>query len=173
MTEKFFVDTNVLVYLYDSSESTKQDIAAQWVHRLWRDHSGRTSIQVLNELYVTLLRKMPRRMSTDQAWEVVHALTEWDPQPIDRDVLLRGHEIERRYKLSWWDSLIVAAAQLQDCDVLLTEDLRAGMIFDRLTVQNPFSLQVQEPRVAYVVTVKLPSRHRPRGRPRKQVPLAG
>lgn len=167
MTEKFFVDTNVFVYLYDAGSSAKQVIAAEWVERLWRDRSGRTSVQVLNELYVTLLRKLARRMTAEQAWEVVHALTEWNPQPVDRDMLLRAREVERRYRISWWDSLIVAAAQLQECDTLLTEDLQAGMIFDRVAVRNPFDLQVQEPRATYCVA-KLPSRHRPRGRPRKQ-----
>ena len=168
MTEKFFVDTNVFVYLYDASSSAKQVIAAEWLERLWRDRTGRISVQVLNELYVTLLRKTARRMPTEQAWEVVQALTEWDPQPVDKDLLLRAREVERRYRISWWDSLIVAAAQLQDCDVLLTEDLQCGMTFDRVTVQNPFDLQVQESRVAYSVPVPLPPRHRPRGRPRKQ-----
>lgn len=168
MTEKFFVDTNVLVYLYDATSSAKQVIATEWVERLWRDHSGRTSVQVLNELYVTLLRKMTRKMPAEQAWEIVEALTEWNPQPVDKDMLLRAHEVERRYRISWWDSLIVAAAQLQDCDVLLTEDLQPGMTFDRVIVQNPFNLQVQEPRAAYSVAAKLPSLHRPRGRPRKQ-----
>jgi hypothetical protein len=82
-------------------------------------------------------------------------------------LLLLAHEIEQRYRISWWDSLIVGAAQLQDCDILLTEDLQAGMNFDRVSVQNPFSLQVQEPRAVYSIP-KLPSRHRPRGWPRKQ-----
>ena len=168
MTEKFFVDTNVFVYLYDATNSAKQAIAADWIERLWRDQSGRTSVQVLNELYVTLLRKMARKMPTEQAWEVVQALTEWNPQPVDKDMLLHAREVERRYRISWWDSLIVAGAQLQDCDVLLTEDLQCGMTFDRVVVQNPFNLKVQEPRVAYSVAVPLPSRHRPRGRPRKQ-----
>lgn len=167
MTERFFVDTNVLVYLYDSAEHAKQAVAKQWLQRLWRDRSGRTSVQVLNELYVTLSRKLARRMNAEQAWDVVHALMEWDPQPIDRDLLRCAREIERRYRIGWWDSLIVAGAQLQDCDVLLTEDLQPGMRFDRTIVQNPFDLKVQE-RPAGYSAIELASRHRPRGRPRKR-----
>lgn len=168
MTEKFFVDTNVLVYVHDLRQPVKNTVAAEWVGRLWREQSGRTSIQVLNELYVTLTRKLPRRMGADEAWDVVHTLTAWNPQPMDRDVLIRAREIERRYQISWWDSLIVGAAQLQDCDMLLTEDLQQGMIFDRVTVQNPFNLRVQEPRAAYSNDNSLPSRHRRPGRPRKR-----
>lgn len=165
MTERCFVDTNVLVYIYDSAHPTKQATAAELMTRLWRERSGRTSAQVLNELYVTLTKKLPRRLRPDEAWDIVHALTTWDPQAIDSNLLLRAREIERRYRISWWDSLIVAAAQLQDCDVLLTEDLQSGMTFNRLTVVNPFNPEVQETRASYVIVPML--RHRPRGRPRK------
>jgi predicted nucleic acid-binding protein len=170
MTERFFVDTNVLVYAYDEAHAAKQAIAMDWIARLWREQSGRISTQVLNELYVNLTRKLPRRLNPDQAWDVIEALAGWQPQPIDRDVLFRAHEVERRYRLSWWDSLLVAAAQLQDCDVLLTEDLQAGMVFERVTTLNPFAAQVQEPRASYSVVAELPAHHRSRGRPRKPRP---
>jgi predicted nucleic acid-binding protein len=168
MTGKFFVDTNVLVYIRDTAQPAKKAVAAQWMDRLWSERSGRTSIQVLNELYATLTRKFRNQMRSDEAWDDVRALLAWNPQPINNELLIQAHQIERRYRISWWDSLIVAAAQLQDCDTLLTEDLQTGMIFDRVTVQNPFNLQVQEPRAVYSAAVTLPSRHRPRGRPRKQ-----
>lgn len=167
MTGKFFVDTNVFVYAYDVAHSAKNAIATEWVTQLWRERSGRTSIQVLKELYATCTRKLAGRMSPEQAWETTHSLLAWDPQPTDRHLLLEAHEVEQRYRISWWDSLIVAAAQLQDCDVLLTEDLQAGMRFDQVTVQNPFAVGVQEQMPVYRVE-RLPSRHRSRGRPRKQ-----
>lgn len=167
MTERIFVDTNVLVYSYDASQSIKQAVAADWLARLWRERSGRTSVQVLNELYVTLSRKLARKMNADEAWDVVQALTTWDPQPVDLGLLLRAREIERRYRISWWDSLIVAAALLQDCDTLLSEDLQSGMLFEGVTVRNPFTTMVQEPRAVYSPVEPVP-RHRPRGRPRKK-----
>jgi len=171
MSERFFVDTNVLVYLYDSGHAAKQAVAAEWLMRLWRERSGRTSTQVLNELYVTLTRKLARGLRADEAWDIVQSLMAWEPQPIDRDLLLRAREIERRYRISWWDSLIVSAAQLQDCDVLLTEDLQTGMIFDRVTVLNPFNAEVRETHAAYATQPSLISRHRSRGRPRKNCPV--
>lgn len=168
MTEKFFVDTNVLVYSYTFDHASKQAMAAAWIERLWRERSAHTSMQVLNELYATLIGKLRHKVPVDRAWDIVQALLAWDPQPVDREVLLQAREVERRYRISWWDSLIVAAAQLQDCDVLLTEDLQPGMTFDRVMVRNPFSPTVQEPRAAYQPEKVLP-RHRSRGRPRKQI----
>ena len=166
-TEKIFVDTNVFVYVHDAGDPRRSAVAQEWLQRLWREQTGRTSVQVLNELYVTLTRKLARRMNAHEAWEVVRALLAWAPQPLDRELLPRAREIEQRYRLSWWDSLIVAAAQLQDCDVLLTEDLQAGARFGRVTVRNPFETAVEEPRGRYLATQRLPSRHRPRGRPRR------
>jgi predicted nucleic acid-binding protein len=166
MSATIFVDTNVFVYARDPAHAQKQAMAAKWIDRLWREQSGRTSVQVLSELYVTLTRKLRPGLPADDAWEDVAALMAWNPAPLDREVLGRGREIVDRYKLNWWDSLIVAAAQLQDCDTLLTEDLQDGMCFGHVTVQNPFQRRVSEPLVPYrKVEVDAP-RHRRPGRPR-------
>ena len=77
------------------------------------------------------------------------------------------HEIEQRYRLSWWDSMVVAAAQLQDCTLLLTEDLQDGMVFGAVIVRSPFTLAVEEPRPGYEAASTVRP-HRSRGRPRKQ-----
>src|SRR5262245_49445828 len=112
MTEKAFVDTNVFVYAFDTAHRAKQATAAAMLDVLWREQSGRTSMQVLNELYVTLTRKLSRKIAPESAWDIVVSLAAWDPQPVDRELLVRWREIEQRYRLSWWDSLVVAAAQL-------------------------------------------------------------
>ena len=78
-----------------------------------------------------------------------------------------AREAEQRWRLSWWDSLIVAAAQMQGCSVLLTEDLHDGTAFGNLVVRSPFTLEVREPAAAYGATPQLASLHRPRGRPRR------
>lgn len=163
MTEKFFVDTNVLLYLYDLDEPAKRSIAAAMIDRLWGEGSCRTSAQVLNELFVNLTGKLKPRMSTDQAWDIVCGLLAWNPHPVDRDLLLRARDVERRYRINWWDSLIVAAAQAQDCSVLLTEDLQPGMRFDQVTVLNPFRSEVRESRATYAFELR--SRHAQPGRP--------
>lgn len=171
MTIKTFVDTNVFVYWLDARHAAKRSAADHWIRLLWWQRSGRTSMQVLNELYVTLTRKLKTRLDDDEAWDNVSALFAWEPIAADRDILVRAREIQRRYEMSWWNSLIVAAAQAQDCAVLLSEDLQHGMNFGGVTVRNPFEMTVQEPEATYHVE-PLEPRHRPRGRPRKvRVPI--
>lgn len=168
MTAAVFVDTNVLVYARDSSEPEKQPLAVRWLEHLWTEQSGRTSIQVLNEYYVTVTRKLEPGMAPEDAWADVRALMAWDPQHVDRDVLLQAHEVELRYGLGWWDSMIVAAAQLQTCALLLTEDLQEGLNCDGVTICNPFKTNVAEEAENYIAIPEPVSRHRPRGRPHRR-----
>ncbi|HZT63152.1 MAG TPA: PIN domain-containing protein [Burkholderiales bacterium] len=169
MTGPCFVDANVFVYAHDPRDASKQARAKQWIDGLWQERFGRTSIQVLSEYYAVATRKLtPRfRFPQERAWEYVNELLAWRPQPIDEALLKRAHEIEQRWRLSWWDSMVVGAAQLQDCALLLTEDLQDGAVFGGVTVRSPFTLTVEEPRPGYVVTPAARSRHRPRGRPKR------
>jgi predicted nucleic acid-binding protein len=79
---------------------------------------------VLSEYYVNVTRKLDPGLSANEAWDDVQALLAWDPQPIDGALLQRGQSVSSRYGLSWWDSLVVAAAQAQGCSLLLTEGLQ-------------------------------------------------
>jgi len=166
MTVPVFVDTNVLLYARDASEPAKQRLAGAWLEHLWRHRLGRTSTQVLSEYYVNLTRKLDPGLPAEDAWDDVTALMAWNPRPVDRALLVRGRAIESRYRLSWWDSLIVAAAQMEECAVLLTEDLQDGAAFDGVTVRSPFTLSAAEPRAGYALAPPV-SRHRPRGRTRQ------
>jgi predicted nucleic acid-binding protein len=168
MTEVSFVDTNLLVYARDPRQERKQPLAAELVRRLWQERAGRTSVQVLNEYYATLTRKLRPVIDSETAWEDVRTLMAWNPQPLDSDLLQGAREIERRYRTSWWDALIVAAAQAQRCHTLLSEDFQNGMAFGQLTVRNPFMSSVQEPLAEYDA-VRPRELHRPRGRPAKAV----
>jgi predicted nucleic acid-binding protein len=166
MNATVFVDTNVLVYARDAGEPLKQPLAAEWLRELWMEQRGRTSIQVLSEYYATVTRKLRPGLSSDDAWEDVAALLAWEPQEIDRTVLARAHEIERRHSLSWWDAMILAAAQLQNCAVLLSEDLQHGWTCGTVTVRNPFAAGIEDARANYAAVPAPVSRHRRRGRPR-------
>lgn len=161
-----FVDANVLVYACNPAEALKCAVAKKLLRELWADSSGRTSIQALNEFYSVVTRKLSAPMGRGEAWTEVEEFFRWDPQPLDATLLRRARQIEERYKLNWWDCLIVASAQLQGCSLLYTEDLQHGAAFDGLRVVNPFLSQVQEEPAPYRVPVVSP--HRPRGRPRKQ-----
>jgi predicted nucleic acid-binding protein len=166
MTAACFVDTNVFIYARDPRVPVKQQCAAELIHRLWLDRAGRTSMQVLNEFYVTVTRKLNPSVDAETAWDEVLALTAWNPQPTDRELLKIARDIERRYRTNWWDALIVAAAQAQQCTLLISEDFQDGMGFGQVTVRNPFTSGVAEAAVEYAA-VQPRAQHRSRGRPRK------
>ncbi len=139
MSVKCFVDTNVFVYARDTSEPTKQSVAMAGVERLWRSRNGRTSIQVLNEYYVTVTRKLTPGLDRAAAWADVEALFAWDPCPIDRRLVERANGIQIRHGFSWWDSLVVAGAQVCGCEVLLSEDMQSGQVVAGVRIVNPFA----------------------------------
>jgi predicted nucleic acid-binding protein len=165
MTAPVFVDTNVLLYARDASEPAKQPRAQAWLERLWRERLGRTSVQVLSEFYVNLRRLAGTRLPGEESWESAARYFAWKPLPVDETLMQHAREIERRHRLSWWDSMVVGAAQLQDCALLLTEDLHDGAVFGKLSVRSPFTLAAEESLATYSLAPAARSRHRGRGRP--------
>ena len=134
-----FVDTNVLVYRHDSSDPAKQARADDWYAYLWRSRTGRLSVQVLQELYSVLTRKLRPGMEASRARRIVRTLGAWVPLSIDLSTIERAWRLEQSNSLSWWDALIVAAAQTSECAILLTEDLQDGQTFGQVRVVNPFA----------------------------------
>lgn len=165
MTATVFVDTNVFVYARDASEPGKRPRALAWLAHVWRERSGRTGVQVVSEYYVNVTRRLKPSLSLSDAWDDVQSMLQWRPQPVNEELLLRAHQIELRYRLNWWDAQIVAAAQLQHCTLLLTEDLQDGAAFGGVTVRSPFNLAIEEATTAYSLDVPPVSRHPKRGRP--------
>jgi predicted nucleic acid-binding protein len=172
MTALVFVDTNVFVYAKHASEHVKQPLASGWLERLWKEQTGRTSVQVLNEYYTTVTRKIKPALPTADAWDDVKNLIAWNPQAMDLELLQRGREVEERYRLSWWNSLIVGAAQLQNCALLLTEDLQDRAVYGGVTIRNPFTSSVSEDLASYSVERVPVHVHPRRGRPKRAKPAA-
>ena len=139
MSADTFVDTNVLVYARDTSAPQKQKRAEMWMHYLWQTRSGRLSYQVLQEFYVTVTEKLAPGLPPARAKEDVLSLFAWEPIPTDRAVIEGAWRIQGRFKIAWWDSLIVSAAWLSKCTYLLTEDLQDGQDFEGMRIINPFS----------------------------------
>jgi len=133
-----FVDTNVLVYFRDASESEKQTKAQQWLTELWRTHEGRLSFQVLNEYYVAVTQCLDPGLDNETARADVRNLMAWRPVSIDWAVIDSAWTVQDRYRFSWWDALIVATAQNAGCDYLLTEDLQHDQKLDGILIINPF-----------------------------------
>jgi predicted nucleic acid-binding protein len=138
MPAKIFVDTNVLVYVRDANEPEKQKQALEWMIHFWNSKTGRLSFQVLQEFYVTVTEKLKPGMKIRDARNDVSALLAWNPIPVEAPVVEGAWLIQDQYRLSWWDALIVSAAQIADCQYLLTENLQKGQKFDNLVVINPF-----------------------------------
>lgn len=149
MTDPCFVDANVFVHWRDPTDGVKYSRANDWMEQLWTHGTGRTSTQALSEFYTIITREVAKPLSKPDAWEYVESLIAWSPQPVDSVVLVRARQVEERYRLSWWDSLIVAAAQVQHCVLLLTEDLQDGAVYGSVTVRDPFRLSVQEAAATY------------------------
>jgi len=139
VTPRIFVDTNVLVYLRDSTDPDKQSRAAEWMGHLWESGSGSLSLQVLQEYYVTVTRKLEPGMAEEEAREDVAALRSWSPLVPDLELLESGWAEQDRYGFSFWDALIVAAARRLGCTVVLTEDLQDGQDLGGMVVRNPFT----------------------------------
>lgn len=138
MNVKVFVDTNILVYARDKSEADKQAVALQWLTVLWQRRSGRLSFQTLNEFYVTVTQRLKPGLSRADAQADIRSLLLWNPLAVDATVMENAWLIQERYNFSWWDSLILSAAQIQDCSYVLSEDMQHGQQIGNLTIINPF-----------------------------------
>ena len=167
MTGLVFVDADVLISARDPAEPVKQGRAAEWLAHLWLENLGRTSMQVLSEYYVSVTRRLALPVTPEDAWQEVSTFFAWRPQAVDALLLERTRDIERRWRLNWWDAMVVAAAQMQDCPLLLSEDLPDGAVFDGVTVRSVFALGVREPAARYALAPAAKNRHPPRGRPKK------
>jgi predicted nucleic acid-binding protein len=133
-----FVDTNVLVYADDARDADKRTRARAWLSRLWTERRGRVSTQVLNEYYAVATRKLGNSVTRGDARAEVRRYQHWSPWAIDHQTVETAWALEARFALSWWDSLMVAAALHQGCEWLLSEDLQHGQTIDSLRIVNPF-----------------------------------
>ena len=138
MIVKAFVDTNVLVYAYDRGAGPKHERALSLVEELWKEGNGILSTQVLQEFYVNVRRKAKKPVSIEQAKALIADYLSWDPIVNDGATLLEAIDVEQRYQLSFWDALIVVAAQKGGASVLFSEDFNHGQKFGSVVVQNPF-----------------------------------
>ncbi len=140
MTAPVFVDTNILVYSRDARDADKQARAHRWLTRLWEEETGRLSSQVLHEYYVTVTQKLKPGLTTNEARRDVRALLPWLINVHPGALLDAAWALQDR-RLSFWDALIVGAAQAGNCGYLLTEDLNEGQEFDGVRVVSPFRLE--------------------------------
>lgn len=134
---RIFVDSNLLVYAYDKTAGAKHDSARSLLNRLWNEKRGSLSVQVLQEFYVVATQKVPRPLDPQLASDIVMDFSYWQVHaPVAEDVL-GATDLQQRYSLSFWDSMIVWSAQRLGCVELWSEDLSSGQEYDDLLVVNP------------------------------------
>lgn len=133
-----FVDTNVLAYAHDATDTRRQDIARTRLEDLWQTGSGVISTQVLAEFYNVATRKFDPPMVQKRVREIVAAYEEWRPIQVDALLIVTASLLEEKHSLSFWDALIVEAARRAGAEMILTEDLQHDRRFGTTRVVNPF-----------------------------------
>lgn len=133
-----FVDANVLVYAFDASAKSKQVVAKDLIERLWDSGTGCVSVQVLQEFFVTVTRKVAKPLPVEEAADRVREFAAWKVFAPSSDDVLAAIVIQQQSSLSFWDAMIVRAAAEAQCDVLWTEDLNDGQAIRGVRIRNPF-----------------------------------
>lgn len=134
-----FVDTNVLLYAYDTAAGDRHEIARELVGRLGRERRGALSIQILQEFYVNAVRKVAAPLQPAQARDRVRVLSRWPTHsPLAHDVIA-ATEIAEERQLSFWDAMVIRSAAELDCETIWTEELNAGQHVSGVEIRNPFA----------------------------------
>ena len=139
MSDRCFLDTNILVYAHDRSAGMKHDRARALVEQLWQSGQGVLSTQVLQELCVSLRRKSNHPPSIEEMRRLVQDYLSWEVIVNSPQSVVEALDIEARYKVSFWDALILQAAETAGAVVLYSEDLAAGQSYGSTRVVNPLT----------------------------------
>jgi predicted nucleic acid-binding protein len=136
---KVFVDTNILVYAYDQKEEFKQSVAKGILRTLWDQDTGAVSMQVLQEFYSTVTRKLAIPLPKDEARLIVNYYARWCVETTPMEIK-RAFQIEDEARINFWDAMIVAAAIRSGASRILSEDLNPGQTIAGIQIENPFAL---------------------------------
>jgi predicted nucleic acid-binding protein len=137
MSDKYFVDTNILIYAHERSAGIKHERARQLIERLWLSGQGVLSTQVLQELCINLRRKLAKPLPVEEIRRLIQDYLSWEIVVNTPESVLQALEIELRYKTSFWDALVLQAAESAGAAVLYSEDLAAGQKYGAVHVVNP------------------------------------
>jgi predicted nucleic acid-binding protein len=137
MADKYFVDTNILIYAHDRSTGVKHERARQLIERLWTSGQGVLSTQVLQELCFNLQHKVANPVPVDEIRGLIRDYLSWEIVGNGPEAVIQALEIEVRYKTSFWDALILQAAEQCGAAVLYSEDLAGKQSYGTVQVVNP------------------------------------
>lgn len=134
-----FVDTNILVYAHDQSAGEKHAAARELVSRLWETRQGCLSVQILQEFYVTVTRKVAQPLKPEEAAEIIRDLSFWRTHAPSAEDVLGAIDVQRHYHTSFWDAMVIHSAACLGCKIIWSEDLSDGQMYDAVQVKNPFA----------------------------------
>jgi predicted nucleic acid-binding protein len=134
-----FVDTGILVYAHDASAGGKRERARALVQRLWETGDGCVSVQVLQELFTAVTRRVPKPLDTATAEEVVADLARWHLHVPTSEDVLGAIGLHRQTGISFRDAMVIRSAVGIGCEVLCSEELEHGQVYDGVRVENPFT----------------------------------
>jgi len=137
MSDKCFVDTNILVYAHDRSAGDKHQRAQMVLEQLWDSGQGVLSTQVLQELCINLRRKISHPLPVNEVRLLIRDYATWEVVTNSPESVLQALDIELRYKTSFWDALILQAAESSGASILYSEDLATGQRYRAVRVINP------------------------------------
>ena len=139
MSDRYFVDTNILIYAHDTAAGDKHPRARALLEDLWQNRSGVVSTQVLQELAVNLRRKARKPLDAKATRDVVSDYLAWQVVVNGADSILEALDLEARYQISFWDALVIQAAQVAGAEILYSEDLSDGQTYGTVRVKNPLT----------------------------------
>ncbi len=137
MSDRTFIDTNILIYAHDVDAQSKHERAKALLQELWEERRGVLSTQVLQEFYVNATRKILHPLSKQSARLVVSSYFVWCIETTPAEIAT-AFRIEDEYQIGFWDALIVASALKSGASTIVSEDLNAGQRVAGIHIENPF-----------------------------------
>jgi predicted nucleic acid-binding protein len=137
MSDRTFVDTTVLIYAHDVDAKAKQEVAKSVLRELWSQRTGVLSLQVLQEFYVNVTRKIATPLPKDVARTVVNSYALWCVETTPAEIAT-AFQLEDESRIGFWDALIVASAVKSGSGKIFSEDLNAKQIISGIRIENPF-----------------------------------
>lgn len=134
-----FVDSNILVYAYDAAAGARHEAARTLIETLWSTRRGCLSVQVFQEFYVIVTRKVAAPLSSAEAAAILEELSRWRIHAPAAGDVLEAIRWQERHQLSFWDAMIVYSANALGCTTLWTEDLNAGQQIEGTLIATPFA----------------------------------
>jgi len=139
MKDKVFLDTNIIVYAHDRSSGEKHAVAKEIMDHLWESRQGVISVQVLQEFFVCVTKKIVKPILIKDARVLLEYLSNWEVVANDKYITLKAIDLLEKYRFSFWDSLIIQAAIQSQSHVLFSEDLPDGQVITGTKILNPFT----------------------------------